>query len=199
MRHQVDALLQSMSLVEKIGQLNHPNIAGADTTGAGGAVADIEARIRRGEVGLLSTGLDPQQADELQKIAVEESPHGIPLLFTLDVIHGHRTIFPLPLALACSWDMALIRRTARAAAAEAAAEGIALAWAPMLDVTRDARWGRCAESPGEDPLLGAVFGAAMIEGFQGDDLRRPDTVMATAKHFAGYGFVEAGRDYNAVA
>ena len=198
MRDHVDALLQRMSLAEKIGQLNHPNLAGADTTGAGGAVTDIEARIRRGEVGLVSTGRDPQRADELQKIAVAESPHGIPLLFTLDVIHGHRTIFPLPLGLACSWDMDLVRRTARVAAAEAASEGIALTWAPMLDVTRDARWGRCAESPGEDPLLGSAFGAAMIEGFQGDDLRRPDTVMATAKHFAGYGFVEAGRDYNAV-
>ena len=198
MRDQVDALLQRMSLAEKIGQLNHPNLAGADTTGAGSAVTDIEARVRRGEVGFISTGLDPQRADALQRIAVEESQHGIPLLFTLDVIHGHRTIFPLPLALACSWDMDLVRRTARVAAVEAAAEDIALAWAPMLDVTRDARWGRCAESPGEDPLLGAAFGVAMIEGFQGDDLRRPDTVMATAKHFAGYGFVEAGRDYNAV-
>jgi beta-glucosidase len=197
MGDRVDALLQRMSLAEKIGQLNHPNIA-ADTTGAGGAVTDIEARIQRGEVGLLSTGLDPQRADRLQKIAVEQSPHGIPLLFTLDVIHGHRTIFPLPLALACSWDPALVRRTARVAAAEAAAEGIALAWAPMLDVTRDARWGRCAESPGEDPLLGSAFGAALVEGFQADDLRRSDSVMATAKHFAGYGFVEAGRDYNAV-
>jgi beta-glucosidase len=198
MREIVDSLLQRMSLAEKIGQLNHPNVVGADTTGAGGAVTDIEERIRRGQVGLVAAGLDPLRVDELQKIAVEQSPHGIPLLFTLDVIHGHRTIFPLPLALACSWDMALVRRTARAAAAEAAAEGIALAWAPMLDVTRDARWGRCAESPGEDPLLGAAFGTAMVEGFQGDDLSRPDTVMATAKHFAGYGLVEAGRDYNAV-
>ncbi len=194
----VDDLLQRMSLAEKIGQLNHPNIAGADTTGAGGPVTNIEERIRRGQVGLIAAGLELQRVDELQKIAVEQSPHGIPLLFTLDVIHGHRTIFPLPLALACSWDMALVRRTARAAAAEAAAEGIALAWAPMLDVTRDARWGRCAESPGEDPLLSAAFGAAMVEGFQGGDLSNPDSVMATAKHFAGYGFAEAGRDYNEV-
>jgi len=187
-----------MSLAERVGQLNHPNVAGADATGAGGAVTDIEDRIRCGQVGLLTAGLDPLRADELQKIAIEQSPHGIPLLFTLDVIHGHRTVFPLPLALACSWDMALVRRTARAAAIEAAADRIALAWAPMLDVTRDARWGRCAESPGEDPLLGAAFGIAMVEGLQGDDLSRPDAVMATAKHFAGYGCVEAGRDYNAV-
>src|SRR3546814_1478160 len=112
---------------------------------------------------------------------------GIPLLFTHDVIHGHRTIFPLPLGLACAWDPDLVRRTARVAAMEAAAEGITLAWAPMLDVARDARWGRCAESPGEDPLLCAAFGTAMIEGYQGDDLAGADAVMATAKHFAGYG------------
>lgn len=194
----VEDLLQRMSLTEKIGQLNHPNVAGPDTTGAGGAATDIEESIRRGQIGLLSAGLDRLRVDELQKIAVEQSPHGIPLLFTLDVIHGHRTIFPLPLALACSWDMELVRDTARAAATEAAAEGITLAWAPMLDVTRDARWGRCAESPGEDPLLAAAFGSAMVEGFQGGDLSEPNNVMAAAKHFAGYGFVQAGRDYNSV-
>jgi beta-glucosidase len=194
----VEDLLQRMSLAEKIGQLNHPNLAGADTTGASGAITDIELQIRRGQVGLLSAGLDRLRVAELQKIAVEHAPHGIPLLFTLDVIHGHRTIFPLPLALACSWDMELVRRTARAAAAEAAADGVTLAWAPMLDVTRDARWGRCAECPGEDPRLGAEFGTAVVAGFQGDDLSRPQNVMATAKHFAGYGLVEAGRDYNSV-
>lgn len=194
----VEDLLPRMSLAEKIGQLNHPNVVGADTTGAAGAIAGIEEKIRLGQVGLIAAGLEPNRLDQLQKIAVEQSSHGIPLLFTLDVIHGHRTIFPLPLALACSWDMALVRRTARAAAAEAAAEGVALAWAPMLDVTRDARWGRCAESPGEDPHLGAAFGAAVVEGFQGGDLSNPDSVMATAKHFAGYGLVEAGRDYNSV-
>jgi beta-glucosidase len=194
----IEALLQRMTLPEKIGQLNHPNIAGADTTGAGAAVAGIEARIGGGEVGSLSAGLEPDRLRELQRIAIERSPQRIPLLFTLDVIHGYRTIFPLPLGLACSWDVPLIRRTARAAAAEAAAAGVALTWAPMLDITRDARWGRCAESPGEDPLLGSAFGAAMVEGFQDADLSRPDTVMATAKHFAGYGLVQAGRDYNAV-
>jgi beta-glucosidase len=198
MQGTVEDLLQRMSLAEKIGQLNHPNLVGADTTGAGEAIGDIELQIRRGQVGFLSAGLDRRRVTDLQKIAVAHAPHGIPLLFTLDVIHGHRTIFPLPLALACSWDMELVRRTARAAAAEAAADGVALAWAPMLDVTRDARWGRCAESPGEDPRLGAEFGTAMVIGFQGDDLSRPENVMATAKHFAGYGLVEAGRDYNSV-
>ena len=194
----IDDLLKRMELADKIGQLNHPNVDGAETTGAGTAVTEIERRIRRGEVGGLSAGLELGRLNELQRIAIEQSPQRIPVLFTLDVIHGHRTIFPLPLGLACTWEPALVRRTARAAAAEAAAEGVALAWAPMLDVTRDARWGRCAESPGEDPLLCSVFGVAMVEGLQDEDLSRADTVMATAKHFAGYGLVEAGRDYNAV-
>jgi len=192
-----DDLLSRMSLVEKVGQLNHPGI-GSDTTGAQSGATDIGDRIRCGEVGALSAGMEPERLQALQRIAIEESPRGIPLLFTLDVIHGHRTVFPLPLGLACSWDPELVRRTARVAAAEAAAEGVALAWAPMLDVTRDARWGRAAESPGEDPHLASAFARAMVEGFQGNDLGRHDTVMACAKHFAGYGFVEAGRDYNAV-
>jgi beta-glucosidase len=193
----IEELLQRMSPAEKIGQLNHPAI-GADTTGAGTGTADLATRIRRGEVGGLSAGLDPKTMRALQEIAVAEAPHGIPLLFTLDVIHGHRTIFPLPLGLACSWDPALMRRTARVAATEAAADGVALAWAPMLDIARDARWGRAAESTGEDPLLGSVFARAVIDGYQDGHLMRPDTVLACAKHFAGYGFAESGRDYNAV-
>jgi beta-glucosidase len=186
-----------MTLAEKIGQLNHPNANTDVTTGAGGAVTDIESRIRRGEAGSLA-GADLARILELQRIAVEDSPQGSPLLFTFDVIHGHRTVFPLPLGLACAWDSDLVYRTARAAAAEAAAEGIAVAWAPMLDVSRDARWGRCAESPGEDPFLASVFGLAMVEGCQGDDLTQPQAVLACAKHFAGYGLSESGRDYNAV-
>lgn len=191
----IEALLHHMTLDEKIGQLNHISAA-VDTTGAADAVADIENRIRRGEVGSISGGLDLGHLRRLQTIAVEESPHGIPLVFTLDVIHGYRTVFPLPLGLACAWDPALVKRTARVAATEAAAAGIALAWAPMLDVSRDARWGRCAESFGEDPLLGARLGVAMVEGYQQDDLTRANSVMACAKHFAGYGFAEGGRDYN---
>ena len=194
----IDDLLQRMSLIEKVGQLNHPQAQSEVSTGVGAALGDIESRIRRGEVGSLAGGGELARLSELQRIAVEESPNGIPLLFTTDVIHGHRTIFPLPLGLACAWDPALVRRTARVAAMEAAADGIALAWAPMLDVARDARWGRCAESPGEDPLLAAAFGVAMVEGYQGEDLTRPDAMMATAKHFAGYGLSESGRDYNAV-
>jgi beta-glucosidase len=197
MSDRIDALLNRMTLAEKVGQLNHVSAA-ADTTGAAGAVADIESRIRRGEVGTLPGGLELVRLRALQKIAVEESPQRIPLIFTLDVIHGHRTIFPLPLALACSFDAALIERTARVAAIEAAATGITLAWAPMLDVSRDARWGRCAESPGEDPLLGAMVARAMIAGYQQDDLTQPDAMMACAKHFAGYGLAEGGRDYNGI-
>src|SRR3569623_1424724 len=192
----IDDLLRRMSLAEKIGQLNHTNIGGPASIGAGTASANIESRISPGEAGSLAAGATLPRLAELQKIAVEQSPHGIPLIFTLDVIHGHRTIFPLPIALACSFDPDLVKRTARAAAVEGAASGIALAWAPMLDVSRDARWGRCAESPGEDPFVGSVFARAMIEGYQQDDLTRADTMMACAKHFAGYGFADAGRDYN---
>lgn len=198
MTHAIDRLLSRMTLAEKIGQLNHPNLSGADTTGAGQAVADIETRIRRGEVGSLAAGASLPRLAELQRIAVEESRAGIPLLFTLDVIHGHRTIFPLPLGLACAFDPDFVFETARVAALEASASGIQLAWAPMLDIARDARWGRCAESPGEDPFLASQFAAAMVRGYQQGDLRNPSTVMACAKHFAGYGFAEGGRDYNGV-
>ena len=190
----VDALMRRMSLAEKIGQLNHPNAQGADSTGAGAGVDDVESRIRRGDVGSLAGGFPRERLRALQRIAVEESPNGIPLLFTMDVIHGHRTIFPLPLGLACTWDPGLVERATRTAAAEAAAEGLTLAWAPMLDVSRDARWGRCAESFGEDPVLTAAFARAMVAGFQ--DSAEP--LIATAKHFAGYGLSEGGRDYNAV-
>ncbi len=194
----IETLMQRMSLDEKVGQLNHPKATSETSTGAGTAVGNIESRLRLGEVGSLAAGFDIARLRVLQTIAVEQSPNGIPLLFTLDVIHGHRTIFPLPLGLACAWDADLVRRTARVAASEAAASGVALAWAPMLDIARDARWGRSAESPGEDPFLAAAYATAMVEGFQQDDLARADTMMATAKHFAGYGLAESGRDYNCV-
>lgn len=194
----IEDLIGRMSLTEKVGQLNHPKAFNEEITGAGGTVVDIESRIGRGEVGCFNAGFGHGRQRELQRIAVEESPRGIPLMFTMDVVHGHRTVFPLPLALACAWDPSLVQRAARVAATEAAADGIAIAWAPMLDVSRDARWGRCAESPGEDPLLGAAFARAMVKGYQGDDLGRPDALLATAKHFAGYGLADAGRDYNGV-
>lgn len=198
MRDFIDNLLRQMSVADKVGQLNHPKAWGTPETGVGEAVADIEGLIRQGGVGSLSGGFEPERLTELQRIAVEESPHGIPLIFTMDVIHGFRTVFPLPIGLACAWDPGLVRRTARVAAVEAAAGGIALTWAPMLDISRDARWGRCAESPGEDPVVAVEFAEAMVAGFQDGDPSRPGTVMATAKHFAGYGLAEAGRDYNAV-
>jgi beta-glucosidase len=194
----VDDLLSRLTLPEKIGQLNHPNLSGADATGAGSAIGNIEARIRGGEIGLLAAGAPLSRLAELQKIAVEQSKSGIPLMFTMDVIHGHRTIFPLPIGLACSFDPELLFETARIAALEASASGVALAWAPMLDISRDARWGRCAESPGEDPFLACEFAAAMVRGYQQNGLHNPGALMACAKHFAGYGFAEAGRDYNAV-
>lgn len=194
----IDDLLKRMTLADKVGQLNHPKGTGDETTGVGPVVLDIESRIRHGEVGLLGGGLEPDHLVELQRIAVEESPHGIPVMFSMDVIHGHRTTFPLPLALAGTWDPDLIRRATRVAATEAAAAGIGISWAPMLDVSRDARWGRCAESPGEDPLLGAMVATAMVEAFQSGGVDRPDAVISCAKHFAGYGLSEAGRDYHAV-
>ena len=194
----VEAILGGMSLAEKVGQLNHPSAGTGVADGEGNLSAGFVERLRRGEVGWLGTGRDLGQLRELQRIAHEESAHGIPIGFTLDVIHGHRTIFPLPLALACAWDETLVRDCARVAAVEAGAAGVALSWAPMLDVSRDARWGRCAESPGEDPLLGERFARATVEGFGNGDLSRPDSLMACAKHFAGYGFAEAGRDYHEV-
>lgn len=194
----IEQLLGRMTLEQKIGQLNHPNASSGDTTGAGAAVDNIEQRIARGEVGFLAGGADPVQLRAWQKIACEQSATGIPLVFTMDVIHGHRTIFPLPLGLAGSFDADLIRDTAKVAAAEASAEGVTLTWAPMLDVSRDARWGRCAESPGEDPVLGSVYARAMVAGFQGEAPSQPERLLSCAKHFAAYGFADGGRDYNAV-
>lgn len=192
----IDRLMGKMTLARKIGQLNHPNVGGADTTGAAAGV-DIKERLRRGEVGTIS-GDSFEQRRALQELAVNEGPDGIPLAFALDVIHGYKTIFPIPLALSCSWDMALVERTARAAANEAATEGVSITWGPMVDISRDARWGRVAEGAGEDPYMGAQVAAAMVRGFQGGDLSAPGSVMAVAKHFAGYGFVKSGRDYNTV-
>ncbi len=194
----IEQLLASMTLLQKIGQFNHPLAGGGDTTGAGTGVGNIEQRIALGQVGGLAGGAALEQLRSWQEIACEQSATKIPLLFTMDVIHGHRTIFPLPLALAGSFDADLIRTTARVAATEATAEGITLTWAPMLDVSRDARWGRCAESPGEDPLLGSIYARAMVEGFQGNDPAQTDHLLSCAKHFAAYGFAEGGRDYNAV-
>jgi beta-glucosidase len=193
---EIEALLGRMTLEEKIGQMTLVS-AGQAVTGPGGPVDYLQA-IRTGGVGTVSNLWDPVQTREVQRVALEETRLGIPLLFVMDVIHGHRTIFPLPLAEAGAFDPDLWRRTARVAATEAAANGLAMTYAPMLDVARDPRWGRIAESPGEDPWLGARFARAKVEGFQGDDLAAADSLAATAKHLAAYGAVTAGRDYATV-
>jgi beta-glucosidase len=184
----VDALLGRMSLEEKIGQLTQ--IAPFFRK-----PADV---IRKGGAGSVLWLNDRKQFNELQKIAVEESPSKIPLLFGLDVIHGYRTIFPVPLAMASSWDPSVAERAQTVAAQEARAAGIQWTFGPMLDIARDARWGRIVEGAGEDPFLGAAMAAAQVRGFQGPYLGAPDHVVACAKHFAGYGAADGGRDYDPV-
>jgi len=186
----VEALLGKLSLEEKIGQLNQ--VGGADF--APGPKA--EGQIRKGGAGSVLWLNDTKRFNELQKIAVEESPSGIPLLFALDVIHGYRTIFPVPLAMASSWDPSVPEKSQTVAAREARAAGLHWTFGPMLDICRDARWGRIVEGAGEDPYLGAAMAAAQVRGFQGDDISDPERVLACAKHFAGYGYSEGGRDYD---
>jgi beta-glucosidase len=186
----VDALLGQMSLAEKIGQLNQ--------AGGGEWNPPPEEAIRNGEVGSVLWLNDTKKFNELQKIAVEESPSKVPLLFALDVIHGYRTIFPVPLAVASSWDPSVAEQAQAVAAREARAAGLHWTFGPMLDIARDARWGRIVEGAGEDPCLGAAMAAAQVRGFQGPDLSAPDRVVACAKHFAGYGAADGGRDYDPV-
>ncbi len=183
----IDSILQTMSLAQKIGQLNQLNARNADE--------GLKNQVRSGRVGSL-INLDPSQIREFQRIAMEESETKIPLVFGRDVIHGYRTILPIPLAMASSFNTALVRQAARMSAVEASSDGIRWAFSPMIDVSRDSRWGRIAESFGEDPLLNATMGVAMIEGLQGDDLSHPQSMAACAKHFVGYGAAIGGRDYN---
>jgi beta-glucosidase len=179
-----------MTVAEKVGQLHQVN-------GAEGAIPEALAQgVREGRIGSVLNEVDRATLTELQRIAVEESRLGIPLLVGRDVIHGFRTIFPIPLGQAATWDADLVEAGARAAAVEATAEGIHWTFAPMLDIGRDPRWGRVAECLGEDPFLSGILGAAMVRGFQGGDLADPTSLAACAKHFAGYGASEAGRDYN---
>ncbi|MCW5844912.1 MAG: beta-glucosidase BglX [Caldilinea sp.] len=189
---QVDALLASMSLVEKVAQL--AQVGGAEWN-AGPKAEEIIRERGAGSVLWLN---DTKKFNQLQKIAVEESPSGIPVLFALDVIHGYRTIFPVPLAMAASWDPAVAEQAQAVAAREARAAGLHWTFGPMLDIARDARWGRIVEGAGEDPYLGAAMAAAQVRGFQGDDPADPERVLACAKHFAGYGASEGGRDYDPV-
>jgi beta-glucosidase len=192
----VDRLLLQMTLEEKIGQLNLVSYGKVDT----GTVrsVDVAKKIATAQAGGLFGTHDPAEARAMQTIAVEQTRLGIPLLFGLDVIHGHKTIFPIPLALSCSWNLDLIRRTARIAAIEATAEGVNWAFSPMVDIARDPRWGRVSEGAGEDTFLGSQVAMAMVQGLQGDDLKRNDTLMACVKHLGLYGAVEAGREYNSV-
>jgi beta-glucosidase-like glycosyl hydrolase len=192
----IDSLLTAMTLEEKIGQLNMAATGYAIT---GPILGDeVAENIRAGRVGGLLNLWGREAIAGLQKLAVKESKLAIPLLFGLDVLHGHKTIFPIPLAEAGLFDPLLWERTARAAAIEAAGDGITLTFAPMLDIARDPRWGRIAEGPGEDPLVGARFAEAKIRGFQGPDLAAGTSVAATAKHFCAGGAATAGRDYAAV-
>ncbi len=190
----VEALLAKMTLEEKLGQLNQPPAIGNDTGAA--ARAGGEEEIRRGEIGSFLGTQGAELTCRLQKIAVEESRLGIPLMFGYDVIHGYRTIFPVPLGEAASFDPAEVQNAARVAAREAAGYGIHWTYAPMVDVTREPRWGRIVEGAGEDPYLGSVLAAARVRGFQGDKLGADDSLLATAKHFVAYGAAEGGRDYN---
>ncbi|MFB6319053.1 beta-glucosidase BglX [Saccharicrinis sp. FJH54] len=197
---QVEALLAKMTLEEKVGQMNQYN-GFYDATGPAPSEGDAKNKLdhlKKGWVGSVLNVRGAEATRELQRIVVEESRLGIPLIFGLDVIHGHKTLTPIPLAEAASWDLAAIEKSARNAAIEATAVGQNWTFAPMVDISRDARWGRVMEGAGEDPYLGSLIGAARVRGFQGDDLAANNTMAACAKHFAGYGFSESGRDYNTV-
>ena len=196
----IDDLMGKMTVEEKIGQLNLP-VAGDIVTGQAKS-SNVSERIRKGEVGGLFNLKGAEKIRDVQRIAVEESRLGIPILFGMDVIHGYETIFPIPLGLSCSWDMAAVEQSARIAAEEASADGICWTFSPMVDVSRDARWGRVSEGSGEDTYLGSRIAEAMVRGYQGPDketqLTRNDQILACVKHFALYGAPEAGRDYNTV-
>ena len=196
----IDALMKKMTVDEKIGQLNLP-VTGDITTGQAKS-SDIAGKIKRGEVGGLFNLKGVEKIRDVQKLAVESSRLGIPLLFGMDVIHGYETIFPIPLGLSCTWDMKAIEESARIAAVEASADGISWTFSPMVDISRDPRWGRVSEGSGEDPFLGSLIAQAMVNGYQGKEpssqLKRNDEIMACVKHFALYGAGEGGRDYNMV-
>jgi len=196
----VDSLLSIMTLEEKVGQMNQYN-GFWEVTGPAPETGDAAVKyeqLRKGMVGSMLNVTGVENVMSVQKIAVEETRLGIPLIIGYDVIHGFKTMSPIPLAEAASWDLEAMRRSAEIAAAEAAVAGINWTFAPMVDISRDARWGRVMEGAGEDPFLGSKIAYARVKGFQGDDLKHPLTIAATAKHFAGYGFSESGREYNTV-
>ena len=192
----VSELMKKMTIDEKIGQLNLPG-AGDITTGQA-KNSDIGAKIKAGQVGGLFNIKGVEKIREVQRVAVEESRLQIPMLFGMDVIHGYETVFPIPLGLSCSWNLEAVETSTRIAAKEATASGICWTFSPMVDICRDARWGRIAEGVGEDPYLGGKMGAAMVKGYQGKDLTDKSTMLSCVKHYALYGAPDAGRDYNTV-
>jgi beta-glucosidase len=190
----VDALLGQMSLEEKAGQLNQ--LSAGSLTGPARIVTNGDELIREGRVGSLFNAVTARETNDYQRMAIEGSRLHIPMLFGFDVIHGFRTVFPIPLGLSASWDPDLVEQTARRAAVEASSQGIRWTFSPMVDIARDPRWGRIAEGAGEDPFLGAAFARAYVRGYQGARLDDPSSIIACAKHFVGYGAAEGGRDYN---
>jgi beta-glucosidase len=192
----VAELLSKMTLDEKLGQLNLPT-SGDITTGQANS-SDVAKKIEEGKVGGLFNIKSVQKIRDVQRIAVEKSRLKIPLIFGMDVIHGYETTFPIPLGLSCTWDMKLIERSAQIAAQEASADGINWTFSPMVDISRDPRWGRISEGSGEDPFLGSQIAKAMVDGYQQHDLSKNNSILACVKHFALYGAPEAGRDYNTV-
>jgi beta-glucosidase len=190
----VEALLSQMTLEEKVGQL--AQFSAGQPTGPGTGRTDYEDMVAKGQIGALFNLSTAKKINRYQRIAVNKSRLKIPIVFGLDVIHGFRTVFPVPLALASTWDPSLVEQSARVAAVEASAAGIRWTFSPMVDIARDARWGRMTEGAGEDPFLGSQMAAAYVRGYQGTRLDAPDSIAACAKHFVGYGAAEAGRDYN---
>ena len=190
----IKELMAKMTIDEKIGQLNL--VTGGEATTGSAVSSDVEGKIKRGQVGGIFSLTTPARIRKAQEVAVKQSRLHIPLIFGQDVIHGYKTTFPIPLALACSWDLPLIEKTARVAAVEASADGLNWTFSPMVDISRDPRWGRISEGNGEDKYLGSQIAKAMVKGYQGDDLAKYNTIMACVKHFALYGAAEAGRDYN---
>ncbi len=190
----VDVLLRKMTLEEKVGQLSQ--YSAGQPTGPGTGRTDYEEMIGKGQIGALFNIATARETNAYQRIAVEKSRLKIPILFGLDVIHGFRTEFPIPLGLASTWDPLLVEQAARVAAREASASGIRWTFSPMVDIARDARWGRMTEGAGEDPFLGSAMAIAYVRGYQGSRLDAPDSIAACAKHYVGYGAAEGGRDYN---
>lgn len=190
----IDALMKKMTLEEKIGQMNLPG-SGDIVTGQA-ANSDIAKKIKDGLVGGLFNIKGVEKIRDVQRVAVEETRLKIPLIFGMDVIHGYQTVFPIPLGLSCTWNMQAIEQSARIAATEASASGISWTFSPMVDIARDPRWGRIAEGSGEDVYLGSKIAAAMVKGYQGNDLKNSNTILSCVKHYALYGAAEAGRDYN---